>query len=374
MAVKILRVGMTYPRDIQPGAGLHMYYHSEYCEDSRNELIITSKRPGNIIDNGSGVRVVEIPIDNPKLGTYDQNFIYRGFAFVRKLRSQIDFKNKSKKYIDEFKPDIVHIYSPIPLLTALYAKRKWKSKIVVSLHGSDALRIGRSKVLKKIMIIPNAVVTVGENIEDMLNGARTKKPVIYIGNGVDLHQFRDLGFERSDQFVHVANLRWQKGQQYLIEGFKKFHDSNPGYKLVIIGDGDQRDILQKLCDELDITHYVIFEGTKGRDFIVNELNKSRAFVLTSVSEGFPKVIIEAMATGTPVISSDVGNVKSVVGDSGIIFPKKDSKGVSEAMKSICNDDKKWKLMSGKAKEIAKKYGWEEQVRKINEVYREVLKK
>ncbi len=374
MAVKILRVGMTYPRDVEPGAGLHMYYHSKYSEDPQNELIITSKRPGDIIDNGSGVNVVEITIDNPKLGTYDQNFIYRGIAFVRKLRSQIDFKNKAKKYIDNFKPDIVHIYSPIPILTALYAKRKWNSKIVVSLHGSDALRIGKSNLLKRIMVIPDAVVTVGDNIEGMLNGARTKKPIVYIGNGVDLNEFKDLKLERMNQFIHVANLRWQKGQQYLIEGFKKFHDENPKYKLVVIGDGEQRDTLKNLCERLDISHDIIFEGTRGRDYIVNELNKSKAFVLTSVSEGFPKVIIESMAAGTPVISSDVGNVKNVVGDSGIIFPQKDSEGVFEAMKLVSNDDDRWRIMSEKSKEISKRYGWEEQVRKINKVYSEVLEK
>ncbi len=98
---------MTYPRDKEPGAGLHCFYHSLYSESE--ELIITSRREGNIIENAAHVPVIEIKIKNPKLGKYDEGKVKRTIAFVKKLRSQIDFKNKAKKYVDDFQPDIMDL-------------------------------------------------------------------------------------------------------------------------------------------------------------------------------------------------------------------------------------------------------------------------
>ncbi|MDO4556880.1 MAG: glycosyltransferase, partial [Lachnospiraceae bacterium] len=146
----------------------------------------------------------------------------------------------------------------------------------------------------------------------------------------------------------------------------------PDFKLVIIGDGDERAKLESLCVELGVGAAVEFRGTQGRQYISDELNKSVAFVLTSVSEGFPKVIIEAMATGTPVIASDSGNVKNVIGDYGIIFPCKNSHAVCSAMNDIINDDQFYKECAKRVEERAQQYSWEHTVEKLDTIYRSLL--
>lgn len=370
MAIKILRIGMTYPRDNEPGIGQHSRYHSLYSD--YDELILTTKREGNLVANRPGVRVVEIDAKNTKLGVYGDGKVKRIVAAIRKIKGQLDFIKLSKPYIDDFKPDLVHVYTPIPIGGAIYAKKKYGAKIIMSLHGSDALRLSKVPFLAKILIIPDAIVTVSENMIDILPPVKLKRPIINIGNGVDLDIFKPMNRKREKQFIHVANLRWQKGQEYLLEGFGLFCKNHPDYVLKIIGDGEEKNRLLTMCKELDILDKVYFLGTCSRDFIANELNKSQAFVLTSVSEGFPKVIIEAMATGTPVISSDSGNVKQVVGDSGIIFPVKDGKAVARAMEDIISDSECWNKMSAQSKEIATHYGWESHVKKLNAVYEEVL--
>ncbi len=368
--LKMLRVGMTYPRDIAPGIGQHAHYYSMYSD--YDELILTRKRPGIMPENREGVRVVEIETGETKLSRDGSGIFRRLLSLAKKLKDQYVFCRKAKKYIKEFNPDVVHVFSPIPIMCGIYARKKCKSKIVMSLHGSDALRIGKQPSYAKLLKIPDAVLIVGENMVDMLPpNLKLKRPIKCIGNGVDLETFTNRNMQREKQFVHVANLRWQKGQEYLISGFAKFHKENPDYSLVIIGDGEEKEALTKLCAELEIKNAVDFRGTQGREYIAAELNKSRAFVLTSVSEGFPKVIIEAMATGTPVISSDVGNVKNVVGNSGIIFPMKDADAVYNAMKEIAFDSK-WEEKSSLAEKMGSEYGWNKVVKILDEVYTELL--
>jgi len=368
--MRVLRIGMTYPRDSEPGIGQHNRYHSMYSP--YEELILTAKRNGKLLPNRPGVEVVEIDAENPQLGKYTDSKRKRIFSAAKKISSQIRFFKLAKHYIDDYKPELVHIYTPIPILCALYAKRKYQSKIVISLHGSDALRMSKVPVFANTLKTADAVVTVSDNMCSPSLLKKAKGRVVCIGNGVDLETFKPLQYQREKLFIHVASLRWQKGQQYLLRGFASFYEEHPEYKLLIIGDGEEKTTLIKLCEELGIKDNVIFAGIKSREFIAEALNKSLAFVLTSVTEGFPKVIIEAMATGTPVISSDAGNVKSVVGEAGIICPIQDSDSICRAMEMVSTDETLWKKMSSVAYTSAKQYSWQAHVEKLNAVYDNVM--
>lgn len=370
--LKMLRVGVTYPNENLPGAGLHPYYHSMYSD--YDETIIIAKQSGEKPQNREGVRLIELDLNNTALGKYQENIFARLFKMIRKYHEYNLYAKRARKYIDEVKPDIVHVYSPMPIKCGMYARKKYGSCIVMSLHGSDALRMGKVTFLGKYLLsIPDAVVVVGENmIETLPSDAKLHRPIECIGNGVDLQMFTNQHKLREKQFIHVGNLRWQKGQEYLIRGFAEFHSSHPDYKLIMIGEGEEREKLQALCATLGVQDAVQFKGTQGRQYIADELNKSKAFVLTSVSEGFPKVIIEAMAAGTPVISSDVGNVKAVLQDSGFIFPAKDSVAVCEAMEKVQVSDGVWQTLSNKAETYARQYSWVGVAKKLDDIYRSCL--
>ncbi len=85
-----------------------------------------------------------------------------------------------------------------------------------------------------------------------------------------------------------------------------------------------------------------------------------------------KVVIEVMATGIPVILSDVGNVKNVVGDSEIIFHQKNVAAISMDMEEITSDQINMEEKSVLAKELSRQYSWENHTKRLNKVYDEVL--
>jgi glycosyltransferase involved in cell wall biosynthesis len=110
-----------------------------------------------------------------------------------------------------------------------------------------------------------------------------------------------------------------------LNAFGIFLKENPDYDLIIVGEGEERDFLTSQIDELMISENVCLYGIRQRDEIAVLLNQSEFFVLSSVIEGFPKAILESMACGTPVISFDVGNVSSIIQDSGVIVKKREDK-------------------------------------------------
>ncbi len=369
--LKVLRVGMNYPKDTHPGGGQQIYYNS-YCSNYE-ELLIIEKKEGILRENRPGVHIVEINQHEGSLGLYSDSFIKKIRSLFGKISSLYKFYKYSKKYIDDFRPEIVHLYTPIPFMCGLYAKRKYGSKVVISLHGSDMLRISKNKIYGVVLRIADAIVSVSDNTMSIEKNPLINKPIQYIGNGVDLHQFTNKHSKRENKFVHIGSLRWQKGQEYLINGFALFLQDHPDYELEIIGKGPRREELENLCSQLGIKDKVDFRGVQGRESIAESLNMAKAFVLTSVSEGFPKVIIEAMGTGTPVISSDAGNVKSVIMDSGIIFPKKSVEAVSMAMNNIIESKDKWINYSRLSEKYAAEYSWERQAEKLDNIYQELLK-
>jgi glycosyltransferase involved in cell wall biosynthesis len=363
--VKILRVSIGYPTEDVPGSGLNVYYHTLYSNEQ--DMIITEKKDSKLVSNRQDVNIVQIPLKKIKLKDSSTNLVESIFLFLRKIWSQYIFFRQSKKIIDTFKPDLVHIYTPIPIFFGSYCKRKYGSKYIMSLHGSDVERIKKNKIIQLIMRKPDNVVTVGKEMINELNFLKLKRPITYIGNGVDIREFYNKHYTRKKQFIQVGSFRWQKGKQYLIEAFYKFNKEYPEYRLVLVGDGIERKRMEDLAEELGIKDSVDFLGMQSRANILELLNYSTAFILSSVSEGFPKVIYESMATGTPVISTDIVNVKEVIKDSGVVVPAKNSDALYEAMKEIINTDK-WETYSIKAEEYVKEYTWDKVVERLNKVY------
>jgi glycosyltransferase involved in cell wall biosynthesis len=132
-------------------------------------------------------------------------------------------------------------------------------------------------------------------------------------------------------FGTIANFYATKGLQYLIMAAVKI----PERQIVaVIGDGPQRDDLEKQIKEAGLNEKIILLG--GRDAAAQYLKAFDAFILPSVKEGMPYVILEAMQAGVPIIATDVGNIKEMLADykNKIIVPPADASVLHEAMRHI----------------------------------------
>lgn len=143
----------------------------------------------------------------------------------------------------------------------------------------------------------------------------------------------------SKKIISVGRLTSQKDQEMLIKAFNIFKKNNKGYKLIIYGEGPLRENLQKQIDNLNLSNDIEMPGSTKN--IYKKMEEADLFILSSKYEGYPNALIEAMATGLPVISTrcKFGPEDIIINNiNGILVDVGDYIDLSEQMERIIKND------------------------------------
>ena len=133
-------------------------------------------------------------------------------------------------------------------------------------------------------------------------------------------------------FVTVGNLIPRKGLNYLIEAFHRASLSDDVWELGIVGDGPERERLQRMIEEYGFEDNIKLLGAQDRKGVIETLKNSDVFVLSSLSETFGVVVIEALACGLPVIVTDCGGTQDIITEKiGLMCPVKDADKMAECI-------------------------------------------
>ncbi|MCD1189297.1 glycosyltransferase [Vibrio cholerae] len=141
--------------------------------------------------------------------------------------------------------------------------------------------------------------------------------------------------------LYVGYLRPAKGLTYLLQSINEIvHERKLNIRLNIVGDGDYKDELILLAKKLEIENNIIFHGhVNFGEELINHYRTSDIFILPSLSEGSPRVILEAMANSLPVIATNVGNIPNLLADDrGICISAQSSIEISDALVRYVNND------------------------------------
>jgi sugar transferase (PEP-CTERM/EpsH1 system associated) len=212
--------------------------------------------------------------------------------------------------------------------------------------------------LRLLAPLCHRVVAVGEEIRDFLVrevGLRRSK-VVVIRNGVDLARYvpqkrgapEALGLPRDGELIgHVARLEAEKDQESLLRAFRIVLDARPNVYLVIVGDGSQRGDLERTAARLGIGARVRFLGPRAE--VAEILPHLKVFVLSSVNEGLPLAVLEAMACGRPVVATAVGEIPRVVehGITGFTVAPRDPAALAASVRAVL-DHPHWAACMGEA--------------------------
>jgi colanic acid/amylovoran biosynthesis glycosyltransferase len=261
--------------------------------------------------------------------------------------------------VREHRSELIHAHFSVDALYALPLARRLGCPLIVTLHGFDVtttrkylLRSGRPAwiryaLLQDTLKQSNACfICVSQFIYNVaLRSGFPEKQLLLHYIGIDTTQFESYAPGASPRLVHVARLVPKKGTRFLIDAVaqvcRKFRDLS----LDIIGDGMLRRNLEAQVQHLGIERNVRFHGTQPHTIVRELLRGATAFVLPSITaesgdaEGLGLVLLEASASGVPVIGTRHGGIPEVVreNESGLLVPEGDTNALADAIATIVSD-------------------------------------
>ncbi len=326
-------------------------------------------------------------------GFFKEPFIDLGTPFYEGLlRHKFDVLafRKLVRIIKEEDIDLIYTFiHPNTVLFATMAKlARLVEGVVVSFHATGTAG-GKRYVRgfqKPMLRRADALLAVAEEHKRYLVDAEGLDAghITVIHNGVDTNRYRpgpapdglarELGFDGTERIViAVGSLKPLKGFDFLLRAAAGAFANRKDLRLVIVGDGAERNSLEALSESLGVRDRVTFTGVR-RD-VDALLRMSDLLVLSSWTEAFPNVVLEAMATGLPVISTDVGSVREVVreGENGLIVPPKDVDALNSALRSMLADPGRMAAFGEAGRKIVEEsFRLEDMCRKRERVFANIL--
>ena len=255
---------------------------------------------------------------------------------------------KVARILKEQKVDIVQCHKHQSTVYGTLAAIIAKEPIVFAhVEGLNRTRnIGRRLINHFILKRVKKILAVADRIRDDIlinNPTVPAEKVVTIGNSVDFQRFASAKISKDevrkrenlpmDAFVFgtVGRLVPTKGYPYLVRAFTTVKKQAPNAFLVFIGEGRLREQLEKEVEAGGIVDSVRFFGR--REDIPELLRALNCFVLPSIAEGMPTVILEAMASRVPCVATNVGGIPEIITDSktGFLIPSKDENALADVM-------------------------------------------
>lgn len=356
------------------GAQTHVADLCAHFKNFGNEIVVMS--------SGNGWLKEECD----KLGIFfKENNYFGNSANPIKLYKAI---KEIKKYVNDFKPDIVHCHSSSAGILGRLAV-KGKVRTIYTAHGWG-FNIGMKSWVKYPILLleklcaryTDTYVCVAEFVKNLglkyKLAPENKFKVIY--NGVEnklqaesrkhaRHSPSEDGLKENEvELLFVGRLAEPKKPELTIEAIAGLSDEIKNkIKFTIVGDGSKKAGLEILAKENKIN--AEFKGALPKEEALIELQKSDIFVFISAWEGFPYTILEALSFGLPVIASNVGGVAEAVNENNGILVNNEIGQIKNAILKLAND-KELRLRMGEQgrRDVEEKFSLAKMLEKIEKIY------
>ncbi len=285
------------------------------------------------------------------------------------------------------KPDVILSFMEYPNIINVLFKYIFpfqNIKRVISVHTYLSMFLKDNFLVKTLCKVfykkADKVIAVSKGCANDLNkrfGVPADK-VIAIYNPLDFknidklknEEIQDHWFKNDNpKIIAVGSLQKVKGHDYLLRAFKIVRENEINANLIILGEGKERDNIKNLAKDLKIEDHVMLPGFKENPY--KYLKNSSVFVLSSIYEGFPNVLIEAMVCSVPVIATRCPSGPEEIitdGVNGLLVPIKDEKALAEAMIDLLKDKNKSERLAKEGRKRVEDFD----VKKIVKEYEKVF--
>ena len=304
---------------------------------------------------------------------------------------ELALSSKMAYVVKTYNIDILHVHYAIPHAYAGYmAKQMLKREgievpMITTLHGTDITLVGNHPTYKEAVTFSinesDVVTSVSESLKrDTLRLFNVNKDIKVIPNFIGLQKTERVSpckrsvMASADELIvtHISNFRKVKRVDDVVRVFYGIQQQLPA-KLIMVGDGPEREIADQLCKDLGIKKKVLFLGnTSDIDRI---LCFTDLFLLPSESESFGLSALEAMAAGVPIVSSNAGGLSEVneEGVSGYLCPIGDVQTMAEKAIYILSDKDRLAQFKQNARKVAARFDEEKIVPMYEALYYNAIK-
>jgi teichuronic acid biosynthesis glycosyltransferase TuaC len=261
-----------------------------------------------------------------------------------------------------------------------------RKPVVVSARGSDINRYSTFPIIRRLLLYTlsraDGVIAVSKALKEaMVQLGIAGRKISVIPNGVDMEKFRALSKSEARKklglpmdgklILSVGHLTANKGFDLLIKAmtilFKRYPRTN--ICLMIVGEGAFRKELEKMVSALDLDRHVILTGAVLHEQLFLWYSAADLFCLASEMEGWPNVILESFACGTPVVATSAGGIPEIVRSDKIgLLTERDELKIAKAIGIAL--EKPWR--SNDLLEYAKEYTWEHTAWTIRNIFEAIL--
>lgn len=285
--------------------------------------------------------------------------------------------------VQKEKPNVIHSHWWIPSgLVGSIVSRYFKIPLIITSHGTDIRLLNSFKYLiplckftissaKKITIVSNFLKGKIANIAGDYLSKFEQIPMPVAPEDLNA----SLQRKKYNQIVVSARLSKQKGISYLIDACRYLRDKKIPFNLVILGDGEERENLQRQVLDLGLEKHVKFEGMVPHSRVGQYLSESGVCILPSIEEGFGVALIEAMLCKTPVIGFNSGSIPEIIIDNktGLLVPAKDSIALAKTIELVFKDRNLTRRLTREGYKYASTIFTPEAIaEKMKQIYNEVV--
>lgn len=333
-----------------------------------------------------------------KLKTYDNDVYYFPQAFKRKMGYFFYFNFviqyfKFKVSIRKMKPDIIQLnpsliwasiirdflflnISKMNQIPVVFFIRGWRWQLFYRIRGNT--------ILRKIFLIhlrkADKIIVLSRDFKEALVDLGIDKNDIFISSTmVESHLYspKEKNFNKPYIILFCGQIAKIKGVYELIQSVPQVLEYEKNFKLILIGDGPELDNLKKKIKEMRIEEHISFTGYKSGKEKYDIFKNSHIFVLPSYTEGFPNVVLEAMAAGMPIIATPVGGLKYAIRNSENGFlcesnPPHSSNISNLILKLIMDPSLMADISNFNIKEVEKKYDSSVVTKEIQQIFNDIV--
>jgi glycosyltransferase involved in cell wall biosynthesis len=401
--LRVLVLATTFPRwenDTEPP---FVFDLTKQLAEKVSLWVLAPHAPGAKMEEEiEGVRVLRFPYFFPK---HLQTLCYEG-GILPKLKTrwlarlQLPFFLAAQSFhiwrtVRKYKINFIHCHWVIPQGFFVALLNTFSGiPYLLTAHGGDVYSFRNNLLIRRCsnyaLKRAKACTVNSEPTGQAVQGIRPGSPLRIIPMGVDTRRFHPEKYNQAikeelnirDSFLlAVGRFAEKKGFKYLIQAMPEILKKRPQAKLVLIGFGPQKETLKQLIAELNLKNSVLLPGSKTGDELAQYFATADIFIGPSVvtdsgdTEGQGVVFLEAMASGTAVIASDVGGVKDAVRnmDTGLLIPQKDPEAIAEKTLLLLEDQELRNKLAKSGQRLAEnEYSWEKIAERFLETYGQII--